>query len=209
MEAIKAETGIRRSGVVNRRIRKGTTVKGSSKFHVFADIGITGHLVCRERGCHSPNCQPCWKGKYKSCTQIPRDSFGLAQAGHPLLPHDRQITPDGSAEHMVPITRNALCQRGINLATGLEGELKVGDSVAVYVEDTTEKMMLGKILELQYTITEADAVYSWMGQMEVGDKVLLLHKFNPIGPNGTSSRYWRLKDPAKKAAQFSIWIEDI
>ena len=48
-----------------------------------------------------------------------------------------------------------------------------------------------------------------MGQVEVGDNVLLLHKFNPIGPNGNPSRYWRLKDPAKKAAQFPRWIEDI
>ena len=30
----------------------------------------------------------------------------------------------------------------------------VGDIIAVYVEDTTEQMMLGKILELEYTITE-------------------------------------------------------
>jgi len=135
--------------------------------------------------------------------------MGLAQAGHPLLPHDRKIAADGSAEHIVPITRNALCQRGINLAAGLEGKLKVGDILAVYVEDTTEQMMLGKILELEYTITEADAVYSWMGQMEVGDRVILLHKFDPIGPNGISSRYWHLKDPAKKATQFPIWIEDV
>ena len=48
-----------------------------------------------------------------------------------------------------------------------------------------------------------------MGQMEVGDRVILLHKFDPIGPNGISSRYWHLKDPAKKAAQFPIWIEDV
>ena len=111
------------SGVVNRRIRKGTTVKGSSKFHVFADIGIAGHLVWRKRGCHSPNCGACWQRKYKECTKIPRDSLRLARAGLPRLPQSRQITLDGLAEHIVPMTRNVLCQRGVNLAAGLEGEL--------------------------------------------------------------------------------------
>jgi hypothetical protein len=56
VESIKAATGTVNSGTVNRRIRKGKTVKGSSKFHVFADVGITGHLLCRERGCHLPDC---------------------------------------------------------------------------------------------------------------------------------------------------------
>ena len=196
------------SGAVNRRIRKGTTVKGSSKFHVFADVGIAGHLVCRERGCHSPNCGACWQGKYNQCTEIPRDSLKLAQAGHPLLPQSRQIAPDGLAEHIVPMTRNALCQRGVNLATGLEGELQVGDIIAVYVEDSTEPMMLGQIIQLQHTITNEDAVYSWMGQMEVGDEVISVHKLDPTA-NGIASRFWQLRDPARDASQFPIWIEDI
>jgi hypothetical protein len=110
VEAIKAERGVTSSGAVNRRIRKGKTIKGSSKFHVFADVGVVGHLICRERCCYSPDCA-CWDGKYKLCTQVPRDSNGLAQAGHPLLPQDRQIAADGSAEHMVPMTRNALSTR--------------------------------------------------------------------------------------------------
>lgn len=58
------------------------------------------------------------------------------------------------------MTRNALCQRGVNLAAGLEGELQVGDIIAVYVEDSTEPMMLGQIIQLQHTITNEDAVYS-------------------------------------------------
>jgi hypothetical protein len=32
---------------------------------------------------------------------------------------------------MVPMTRNALCQRGIALAAGLEGNLEIGDIIAV------------------------------------------------------------------------------
>jgi hypothetical protein len=210
VESIKAGATLTNSssGAVNRRIRKGTTVKGSSKFHVFADVGIAGHLVCRERGCHSPNCSMCWQGKYNQCTETPRDSLGLAQAGHPLLPQSRQIAPDGLAEHIVPMTRNALCQRGVNLATGLEGELQVGDIIAVYVEDSTEPMMLGQIIQLQHTITNEDAVYSWMGQMEVGDEVISVHKLDPTA-NEISSRFWQLRDPARDASQFPIWIEDI
>ena len=106
------------------------------------------------------------------------------------------------------MTRNALCNRGIDLAVGLEGGLQVGDIIAVYVEDTTEPIMLGKILKLQHTITTEDAVYSWMGQMGVGDQVILVHKFDPTA-NGISSRFWQLRDPAMDAAQFPNWIEDI
>lgn len=209
VETIKNEAKLTdsSSGAVNRRIRKGTTVKGSSKFHVFADVGIAGHLVCRERGCHNPGCM-CWQIKYNECSQTPRGSLGLAQAGHPLLPQSRQIAPDGQAEHMVPMTRNALCQRGIALAAGLEGNLEIGDIIAVYVDDTTEPMMLGKILKLQYTITGADAVYSWMGQMEAGDEVVLVWKLDPSA-NGIAGRFWQLRDPAREAAQFPVWIEDI
>ena len=56
------------------------------------------------------------------------------------------------------MTRNALCTRGIDLAAGLEGGLQLGDIIAVYVEDTTEPIILGKILKLQHTITTEDAV---------------------------------------------------
>ena len=204
-EHIKDSPGLVNSGAVNRRIRKGTTVKGSSKFHVFADVGLTGHLLCRERGCHVLGC-PCWQGEYNRCVQTPRDSNVLAQASHPLLPHNRQIAADSQAENAVPITRNALCRRGVALAAGLEGELQVGDVIAVYVEDVSEQMMLGKILKTQYTVTEADAEYTWMGQMLVGDQVLLVHKFDPTG-NGIASRYWKLREGA--ASIFPIWVEDI
>ena len=208
VEDIKDALGLVNSGAVNRRIRKGTTVKGSSKFHVFADIGLAGHLICRERGCHHPNCQCCWKGEYAKCTEIPRDSFGLPQASHPLLPQGRKIAPDGLAEHIVPITRDALCRRGVELAGGLEGALEIGDVVAVYVEDTTEAIMLGEVLKTQYEITESGAVYTWMGQMLAGDQVIDVHKLDPTA-NGISSRYWQLRDPAQPCAQFPIWIEDL
>ena len=134
-------------GPVNRRIRKGKTVKGSSKFHVFADVGKSGKLVCRERGCHQPECH-CWAGQYNRCKQVPRDSLGLVQAGHPLLPQSRQIAPDSQAEHMIPLTRNALCRRGIALAGGSEGQLELGDVIAVYVDDASEQIMLGQITRL-------------------------------------------------------------
>ena len=58
------------------------------------------------------------------------------------------------------MTRNALCQRGVNLAMGLEGELQIGDIIAVYVEDSAEPMTLGQIIQLQHTITNKDAMYS-------------------------------------------------
>jgi hypothetical protein len=205
VEAIKEQPGLVTSGAVNRRIRKGTTIKGSSKFHVFADVGLTGHLLCRERGCHMAEC-PCWEGKYNQCIATPRDSAGLAQASHPLLPQQRQIATDSIAECMVPMTRNALCQRGIQLAGGLEGALQDGDIIAVYVEDSTEPMMLGKIVRTQYTITEANAEYTWMGQMKVGDEVIQVHKLEPMA-NGIASRYWKLKDGP--ASVFPIWVEDI
>jgi hypothetical protein len=76
------------------------------------------------------------------------------------------------------------------------------------VDDTTEPMMLGQILKLQYTITGADAVYSWMGQMEAGDEVVLVWKLDPSA-NGIAGRFWQLRDPAREAAQFPVWIEDI
>jgi hypothetical protein len=94
------------------------------------------------------------------------------------------------------------------LAAGLEGELEVGDIIAVYVDDTFEPIMLGKILKTQYTITLVDAVYSWMGRMEVGDEVILVHKLDPTA-NGIASSFWQLRDPANAAAQFPIWVEDI
>jgi hypothetical protein len=133
---------------------------------------------------------------YNQCTETPRDSLGLAQAGHPLLPQSRQIAPDGLAEHIVPKTRNALCQRGVNLATGLEGELQVGDIIAVYVEDSTEPMMLSQIIQLQHTITNEDAVYSWMGQMEVGDEVISVHKLDPTA-NGIIKPILAVTRPCK------------
>ena len=207
VEDIKAASGTVGSGPVNRRIRKGKTVKGSSKFHVFADVGKAGKLVCRERGCHQPECH-CWAGQYNRCKQVPRDSLGLVQAGHPLLPQPRQIAPDSQAEHMIPLTRNALCRRGIALAGGSEGQLELGDVIAVYVDDASEQIMLGQITRLEYTITADDAVYTWMGQMLVGDRVVYVHKFDPVA-NGIASRHWELRDTAEKHAQFPIWIEDI
>ena len=97
-------------GAANRRIRKGKTLKGSSRLHVIADIGIAGKLKIRERGCHQPGC-PCWTGMYEQCAHIPREgSLGLAEASHPLLSHTVSIEKDVNAEHIIPMTRNFLCK---------------------------------------------------------------------------------------------------
>ena len=86
--------------------------------------------------------------------------------------------------------------------------MECGDVVAVYVEDVTEQIMLGRVMRTQYEITSDDAVYTWMGQMLRGDQVLYVHKLDPTA-NGISSRYWKLRNPAEPCAQFPVWIEDI
>ncbi len=53
---------------------------------------------------------------------------------------------------------------------------------------------------------QADAEYTWMGRINASDKVMLVHKFDPIA-NGIANRCWKLKDGV--ASMFPIWIEDI
>jgi hypothetical protein len=77
---------------------------------------------------------------------------------------------------MVPMTRYYLCNRGVELSELVE----VGEIIAVYLEDTTEPWMLGKVLKAAYEITSQDAVYTWMGQMKEGDRVLLVQKLDPL-----------------------------
>merc|ERR1740117_1038195 len=186
-------------GAVNRRIRKGKTLKGSSRLHVISDIGIAGKLKIRERGCHQPGC-PCWQGTYELCKHIPREgTLGLAEASHPLLSHTVSIEKDGVAEHIVPMTRNFLCQRGIELSNLVE----IGDIIAVYLEDMSEPWMLGKVLKANYKVTTEDAVYTWMGQMEVDDQVLLVQKLEPTS-GGLASSFFRLTDKI-----FPCWLEDV
>ena len=186
-------------GAANRRIRKGKTLKGSSRLHVIADIGIAGKLKIRERGCHQPGC-PCWIGMYEQCAHIPREgSLGLAEASHPLLSHTVPIEKDGNAEHIIPMTRNYLCNRGIELSELVE----LGDIVAVYLEDVTEPWMLGKVLKVRYEITQVDAEYTWMGQMEAGDWVVLVQKLEPTA-GGLTSSFFMLKDKV-----FPCWVEDL
>ena len=43
---------------------------------------------------------------------------------------------------------------------------------------------------------------------EVGDRVVCVHKFDPLA-NGVASRFWRLRNPAEAHAHFPIWLEDI
>jgi hypothetical protein len=189
-------------GAVNRRIPKGATVEGSSRLHVFADVGVAGHLKVRERGCHKAGC-PCWSGRYAECEQVPRDPvLGLAQASHPLLCHHRQIAEDSAAERSVPLTRNYLCNRGIEMSQDVEE----GDIVAVFVDDLSECWMLGRVRRVVYTITEADAEYTWMGSMHVGDRVIYVHKLEPVS-GGLASAFFKLKEGA--ASQFPVWIEDL
>lgn len=189
-------------GAVSRRISRGSTVEGSSRLHVFADIGVAGHLKTRERGCHQEKC-PCWDGKYAECKQIPRDPvLGLAQASHPLLCHNRKIKEDAAAEASVPLTRNALANEGIRLSH----ELKEGEVVAFFVDDLSEPWMIGKVMKTRYQITDDDAVYTWMGQMEAGDWVTLVHKYDPI-TGGMASAYFKLKDGSNSV--FPCWVEDV
>jgi hypothetical protein len=63
--------------------------------------------------------------------------------------------------------------------------LQVGDIIAVYVEDPSEQIMLERIQLPQ--LGQADAEYTWMGRINVGDKVMLVHKFDPIA-NGIANR---------------------
>ena len=189
-------------GAVSRRISRGSTVEGSSRLHVFADIGVAGHLKTRERGCHQEKC-PCWDGKYAECKQIPRDPvLGLAQASHPLLCHNRKIKEDAAAEASVSLTRNALANEGIRLSH----ELKEGEVVAFFVDDLSEPWMIGKVMKTRYQITDDDAVYTWMGQMEAGDWVTLVHKYDPI-TGGMASAYFKLKDGSNSV--FPCWVEDL
>ena len=44
--------------------------------------------------------------------------------------------------------------------------------------------------------------------MEAGDEVVLVWKLDPSA-NGIAGRLWQLRDPAREAAQFPVWIEDI
>lgn len=139
-------------------------------------------------------------GDYSSCTQIPRDStLGLAQASHPLLSTRVQIEAGSVAENMVPMTRNYLCNRGVELSELVE----VGEIIAVYLEDTTEPWMLGKVLKAAYEITSQDAVYTWMGQMKEGDRVLLVQKLEPTA-GGLASSFFQLTDKI-----FPCWLEDV
>ena len=47
-----------------------------------------------------------------------------------------------------------------------------------------------------------------LGQMEVGGDVISVHKLDPTA-NGIARRFGQLRDPARDASQFPIWIEDI
>ena len=79
----------------------------------------------------------------------------------------------------------------------------VDDIVAVYLEDVAEPWMLGKVLKERYKITEGDSVYTWMGQMVVGDDVILVQKLEPTA-GGLSSSTFMLTDKI-----FPCWVEDI
>ena len=140
---------------------------------------------------------PCWTGNYESCTQVPRDVvLHLAQASHPLLSNKVPIGMSGNAENMIPMTRDFLCNRGIELSE----LVSVGDIIAVYLEDVTESWMLGKVMKTRYQIKEEDASYTWMGQMERGDWVLLVQKLEPTA-GGLASSFFMLTDKV-----FPCWV---
>ena len=51
--------------------------------------------------------------------------------------------------------------------------------------------------------TQADAEYTWMGQMEAGDWVVLVQKLEPTA-GGLASSFFMLKDKV-----FPCWVEDL
>ena len=84
---------------------------------------------------------------------------------------------------IVPVTRNALQNRGLSIAeSALEGQFVV---VEVTGASEFEPWMIGEVVEEGHSATEALSFEdNYMGYVEPGDFVIKLRKWDPVLPGG-------------------------
>ena len=141
------------------------SVKDSSKMHQFNDIGRSGFVRTRQMSCH--RCSGCIALKPSQCQN-------LSHCG-PLDVRQCNLTSSGRAE--VPLLRSAPARSGAQLAP----TLKVGDFVAIELDDVQVPWILGEVIVALHTHDSGD-LETWMGSIKNGDKVLVVRRLEPVRP---------------------------
>ena len=159
-------------GSAERRIQHCKTLQGSKPLHQFIDVGVPGQLDVREYPCH----EPC-------CIDLDTRNCRFLQ----IKPAARRVVLEPLSDPGRPLTRGALVQ----LAEDLGDTVCEGDIVAY---DSLDRDLFGlaKIAtgfdgdDGAFYLTENQASQPCCGDVEAGERVVLLQLFERVVAGGSN-----------------------